>query len=215
MATAEKTATAPRWTRLDRDERSEQILACARRLFHERSYSAVSMAEIADAAGVTRGLLNHYFGNKRDLYLAVVSEMVRVPPPPLPADIAGRGVEEVLAESIDRWLEMVWRNRRTWLAAIGAEGFGSDPEVEEILEDAREEAALRVLRILGLDDSDPTPEMRAVVRAYGAMAEGATQEWLRRKRLTREQVHTLLVKTVLAMVGEVLPSLVMSDERSA
>src|SRR5947208_9894051 len=114
--------SAPRWQRLDHDERRRQILSCARRLFSERPYASVSTVEIAREAGVARGLVHHYFGTKRDLYLEVVREMLRVP------DDVFAG-SDALADSVDRWLTMVQRNRGTWLAAIGAQGFGSDPEV--------------------------------------------------------------------------------------
>ena len=73
------TADAPRWRRLGPDQRREQILDCAVRLFGERPYAAVSTTDIARAAGVARGLLNHYFGTKRDLYLEVVRRMVLMP----------------------------------------------------------------------------------------------------------------------------------------
>jgi AcrR family transcriptional regulator len=203
----EMTATTPRWTRLEHTERREQILACARRLFSERHYSAVSTADIAREAGVVRGLLHHYFGSKRELYLEVVRGMVRVPPPPLPEELEGRPVEEVVADSVDRWLEMVRRNRGTWLAAIGAEGFGRDPDIERVLEEAREAAAARLTRVLGMDGDAPS-ELRAVIRAYAGLAEGATREWLQRGRLSREQVHVLLTDTLLALAREVLPRVV-------
>src|SRR5581483_7319796 len=77
--TAAVPADSPRWRRLEPDARREQILDCAVRLFGERPYAAVSTSEIAREAGVARGLLNHYFGTKRDLYLEVVRAMVALP----------------------------------------------------------------------------------------------------------------------------------------
>lgn len=199
---------APRWNRLDRDERREQILLCAHQLFERNNFSAVSTAEIAEAAGVTRGLLHHYFGTKRGLYLEVVREMVRLPELPLPVDAAGRTVEDVLDESVAMWLDRVHENQRTWLAAVGGEGFGSDPEVELIVERAREAVAAQLLVVLGVEAKpESSPELFAVIRSFGAMAEGATAEWLRRGRLDRAQVHTLLTRTLLAMVCDVLPEI--------
>ena len=61
------------------DERGRQILAGARRLFGERPYAEVSTTEIARAADIARGLINHYFGTKRDLYLEVVHAPRRRP----------------------------------------------------------------------------------------------------------------------------------------
>ena len=185
-------ASAPRYTRLAAQDRRGQILAVARGLFSERAYAAVSTQEIAEAAGVRRGLLNHYFGTKRALYLEVVRDMLAVPAPPMPDELSGRSLEDVWSEAVDRWLTMVERNRGTWLAAI------RDPDLEPVFDDAREASAANVLSIVGAPD---TARLRAFVRAYGAGAEAATIEWLARGRLTRDEVHDLLVRSLLALVS--------------
>jgi len=200
---------APRWARLDHHERRSQILACARRLFSERHYGAVSTAEIAREAGVARGLLHHYFGSKRDLYLEVVRSMVSMPLQPVPGELDGRAPEQVLAEGVDRWLEMLSRNRETWLVARGAQGFGHDPELEAILEDAREAATDQVIAALrpGEDPEVAPPELRALVRAYAGLAEATSLEWLLHRRLTREQAHALLYESFLALFRGALEAL--------
>jgi len=198
---------ARRWQRLERDQRREQILACARRLFSERPYASVSTSDIAGAAGVARGLLHHYFGTKRDLYLEVMRTLMQTPsnPVPLPAD--GRGLEAVIDESVERWLTMLERNRGTWLAAIGAQGLGRDPEVEEILEAARERAADRLIEaVQGGRPARAPKKLRAAMRAYSGFAEAASVQWLEHERLTRRQIHTLLVQGFLAIVRDVVPA---------
>lgn len=197
-------ATATR--RLERDERRAQILAAARRLFSERPPSEVSTAEIAAAAGVARGLLHHYFGTRRDLYLEVLRSMLRFPS--LPEPEAGD-----LAEGVDRWLAMVERNREAWLAAQGAQGLGRDPEVEAILEAGREQAVDRLARAL-VPDGAASPELRAVLRAYSGLAEAASVEWLVRGRLTRPQVHELLLRSLETLVRDVLPGVQRARPRS-
>jgi AcrR family transcriptional regulator len=203
------TAPAPRWQRLDHDERRRQILMCARRLFSERSYDAVSTTDIAREAGVARGLLHHYFGTKRELYLEVVRQLVRMPSNPVPLQAPGRGLQHVIAESVDRWLTMLERNRGTWLAAIATRGLGgSDPELEAILEEAREQAADRLIEALQTYEAAQAPaELRAVIHAYSGFAEAASIEWLERERLTRQQVQALLTKTFLSLVSDVLPAI--------
>src|SRR6266487_1444027 len=64
---------------LQADDRRQQILTVAARQFAERNYDAVSMEEVAKEAGIARGLLHHYFGAKRELYLEVVRAMLAVP----------------------------------------------------------------------------------------------------------------------------------------
>jgi AcrR family transcriptional regulator len=203
------TAPAPRWQRLDHDERRRQILACARRLFSERSYDAVSTTDIAAEAGVARGLLHHYFGTKRDLYLQVVRELMRMPSNPVPLQAPGRDLKVVIDDSVERWLTMLERNRGTWLAANAARGLGGgDPELEAILEDAREEAADRLIEALQTYEAQTAPpELRAAIRAYSGFAEAASIEWLARHRLTRDQTRTLLTETFLTLVHQVLPAI--------
>jgi AcrR family transcriptional regulator len=55
---------------LPRIERQQQMLEVAHGLFAERGYAAVTMDDVAAAAGITKPLLYNYFGNKERLYLA-------------------------------------------------------------------------------------------------------------------------------------------------
>ncbi len=206
---------APRWQRLAHDQRRAQILACARHLFSQRTYASVSTSEIAREAGVARGLLNHYFGTKRELYLEVVRSLMRTPANPVPALAGDDRVETVINDSVERWLAMLERNPATWLAAVGAHGFGRDPEVEAILEDARERAAERLIGALERYRSAAAPpEVHAAIRAYSGFAEVASVEWLERRRLTREQLKVLLVQAFLSIAREVLPAVQHEGERA-
>lgn len=198
------TASAGPRTRLSPVERRAQILACARTLFRERTYAAVSIEEIARDAGVARGLVNHYFGTKRELYLEVVRELVHLPPPELPSRAQGRSLEEVAGQSVDLWLRAVWKNRRTWLAAVGAQGFGRDAELEAILDEAREVTVDRMIAVIGAGHRD-VPELRALLRAYTGLAEAATREWLERGSLSREQLRVVLTDSLSTLARDTLP----------
>ena len=59
----------PKFSRLDPGQRREQILDAANALFAERAYDEVSIEDIANSAGVTRGLIHHYFGGRKDVYI--------------------------------------------------------------------------------------------------------------------------------------------------
>ncbi|HEY3710009.1 MAG TPA: TetR/AcrR family transcriptional regulator [Amycolatopsis sp.] len=208
------TEPAPRWRRLEPDERREQIYACAARLFGERPYSAVSTSDIAAAAGVARGLINHYFGTKRELYLEIVRRALTVPR--LAVEILPEGPLEVRAEAaIDWFLDMVRAQEKTWLAAIAPEGIGRDPEVDSLLEEADRVSADRVLEAVGLSrESANGEQLNAAVRAFGGMVKAAGREWLVRGSLDRTQVHTLLSKSLVTLVGQVFP-LIQSSPRPA
>lgn len=195
---------APARTRLEPDARREQILACAVRLFGERPYSAVSTTELANEAGVTRGLLHHYFGTKRGLYIEVVRRMVQLPGRDVQA-FAGEQMKDRVDASIQWLLDSVGRSSRTFVAVVGAEGVGHDPEVEQILAEADDVAARRVLEGLGITTSaEATERQRALIRAYGGMVKAAVREWVA-GALSREEVAALLSNALLAIVEKVIP----------
>ncbi|MDV6011250.1 helix-turn-helix domain-containing protein [Haloechinothrix sp. LS1_15] len=200
------TETVPRWRRLEPDERREQILTCAIRLFGERPYAAVSTSDVAREAGVARGLINHYFGSKRGLYLEVVRRMVMVSDHNLPRP---EGSMRQKVESVVDWLlEAISAHGKTWVAVIGAEGVGDDPEVERILAEADERAAEYVVQVVGPGDIESHgEELRALIRAFGGMVKAAGREWITKQTLTREQVHLVLSRQLTHLIGDVFPQL--------
>jgi AcrR family transcriptional regulator len=66
--------------RLSRAEQNERnralVLAAARRIFLARGYHAAGLDEIADQAGFSRGVVQSRFGNKADLFLALLEERI-------------------------------------------------------------------------------------------------------------------------------------------
>ncbi|WP_405490057.1 TetR/AcrR family transcriptional regulator [Nocardia sp. NBC_00511] len=53
-------------------ERREQILEAALRTIAERGFLATSVAELAEAVGLSQSGLLHYFGSKEELFVAVL-----------------------------------------------------------------------------------------------------------------------------------------------
>jgi TetR/AcrR family acrAB operon transcriptional repressor len=53
-------------------ETREQLLDAAEQVFRDRGVGHASLAEVADAAGLTRGALYHHFASKAELFQAMV-----------------------------------------------------------------------------------------------------------------------------------------------
>lgn len=56
----------------------ERILAAAQRLFVEQGYKGLSMREIAEAVGVSKPALYHYFADKEELFLAILGSYLDI-----------------------------------------------------------------------------------------------------------------------------------------
>lgn len=202
--------------RLEADARREQILSCAVDLFGERPYDDVSTVDVARAAGVTRGLLHHYFGTKRGLYIEVVRRMLDLTRIDLvAATLATPGspgtrtpsVRRRAEKGVDHFLDAVSQHGRTFVAVSRAEGIGRDPEVSEILARADDLSAAAVIAALGLPDPGRDSPEYAVVRSYLELVKGATREWVRDATLTRAEVRTLLVESLVTITKTVIPAI--------
>ena len=60
-----------KWKEREREQRQNDIIDAARKLFAYREFSEVSMDEIAKEVGIGKGTLYLYFKNKESLYFAV------------------------------------------------------------------------------------------------------------------------------------------------
>ena len=78
-------------------ETRNMLLDTAERVFNEKGVSATPLADIATAAGVTRGAIYWHFKNKADLFDAMC-ERVRLPMEALIAAGAGDDVTDPLGE---------------------------------------------------------------------------------------------------------------------
>jgi AcrR family transcriptional regulator len=188
--------------RLEPDARREQILSVAVRLFGERGYAEVSTGEVAKGAGVARGLVNHYFGTKKELYLEVIRVMLTVPEEAMTlvprADLPTR-----VDASVAWFLDVVSRHSTSWLGAITAGGMAADHDVNRVIAEAIDDGADRILIAVGLGGGGAA--LHAMARSYVGLATSTAREWLERGELTRAQVHKLLTVALLAMVDEVFP----------
>jgi AcrR family transcriptional regulator len=202
-----------RRTRLDPDLRRGQILEAAASAFREDEYSNVSLDALAERAGVTRGLLHHYFGTKRDLYLAVVERAVRIPAnvPIVPPGVTG-DLAEVVHQSVGTWMKMVRSAGGLWPAS--ASHLLAENDVDLILTRARDELVERMIVEVPFPEDLDRSLLRSALRSYSAMAGTAIQEWLITKELTTAQTAALLETSLLALAEAVVPAMAARNARA-
>lgn len=88
-----------------------RILACAERLFGERGYDAVTVADIARACDVSTALIYYHFADKESLLRSLIERSSRVFDEPIRAALSHPGEpRERIALFIAAWIEAVHAN---------------------------------------------------------------------------------------------------------
>ncbi len=186
-------STPPKRRRLPPEQRRAQLLDAAGDLFAERGYEEVSVEDIARAAGVQRGLVHHYFGGRKDVYLALVERLDAVREEDLrPPE--GRSSRARVADSVSRWLDWTEANRTTYLGTIAPGEDLTDPEVRRVVADLRGRA-VALLATFHADIADDSPRLRYALECWTGLNRAATRRWLRGEA-TREATHELLASTL-------------------
>lgn len=191
-------------TRLTPAQRREQLLDLGVRLLATRSLDELSIDLLAEEAGISRGLLYHYFGNKHDFHEAVVrraaDDLIAQTAPP--AD--GEPMERLLA-SLTAYVDYVVANHEGYLSLVKAASGGNET-LRQIYEEARSALNGRVFREDAQGEIIPdTPATRLVVRGWSAMTEELVLSWIDDPRgVTRDQLLDILAGSLPALV-EVIP----------
>jgi AcrR family transcriptional regulator len=186
--------------------RRTQLLDTAVRLAAGGDLLAVSVADIAEAARVSEGLLYHYFPSKQalleaavqraaDRLLADLTAAVDAPGPPMAQ----------LAAALEAYLDHVQADPTGWRALLAATS-GEPARIAESLDAA---TTALVCRALGIDE--PGPALRLLLTAWSATERATCLAWLGSPELTRAAVRDLL----LTAFGAALTSMAPHDPQVA
>jgi len=194
-------------TRLSPDRRREQLLDLGVGLLAGRRLEDLSIDVLADEAGISRGLLYHYFAGKREFHLAVLRRMadqvVAITAPPAEGDPLSQMVTSLAA-----YVDFVTDNRIAYVSFVRAAAAG-DREFRQIYDEARaaltdrifDHAGRDVLEGLGIVDG---PELRLLVRGWSAMVEDTVLSWLEDDRgIEREALLRMLAEALVGVAGVV------------
>jgi len=201
-----RAATRPRRRiRLDIDERRAQLLALGKKAFAERTYDEVSIDDIAKSAGISKGLLYHYFPTKRDLYVAGLREIAAellTKTESVPQDLPP--IERVRA-GIDAYLDHVQSQAAGYIALMRG-GIGSDPEVGGVIEETRQRLIDQILDKAAGSPLAPMvgqPLFKRSLRGWIGYVEAASLDWLATRDGDREALRDLMVDILLASLRAV------------
>lgn len=179
--------------RLELDERRAQLLALGLSAFSKNSYDDVSIDALAQSAGVSKGLLYHYFPSKRELYVATVREaaeqlLARIAPDPALAPL------DQLTYGVDAYLSYVQENADAYLSLMQG-GVGRDREVYALVERTRHQFVELLVARSG--EAQLSSLTRTLVRGWVGMVEAASLDWLEHASAPRSELTSLLVRVLL------------------
>ena len=197
--------TATTRSRLAPDERRSQLLDLGVRLMATRSLDELSIDLLAEEAGISRGLLYHYFGNKHAFHEAVVrraaDDLIAQTAPPAEGEPLER-----LQVSVTAYVDYVLANFEGYVSLLKGAAGGNEA-LRAIYEEVRSSLSERIF----LADSDgefiaDTPRNRLVVRGWSAMTEELVIAWgTDRAGVSREELLAIIATSLPALVGPVRP----------
>jgi len=166
-------------------ERRAEFTDIAIRLFSERPYGKVSIDEIAAEAGVAKGLLYYYFGDKQGLYVAGLQRLAREMQTQIVA----------ASESATAPLERLTLALDAHLAFIEQypEGFRAITEGERM--------TLLEMVLAGLPPEVPRgPAVTLAVKGWRSFVEGAELAWLADGGLDRARLSELCSRVLYGAI---------------
>jgi AcrR family transcriptional regulator len=186
--------------------RREQLLELGVRLLATRTVDELSIELLAEEAGISRGLLYHYFGSKQEFHRAVVrraaDDLIEVTAPSSDEDPL-----QQLMLSLGAYVDYVVDNFEGYVSLVRAAASG-DEGLREIYEEARtaltdrlfEVAGREQLAALGITDS---PATRLMVRGWSALTEEVVISWVRAPgEVSRDELLHRLAHGLVALVQD-------------
>ena len=176
------------------DARREQLLVTGTELLQHRPHTEVSIEEIAEAAGVSKGLLYHYFPTKNEFIVAALERGQRELAARLVPDESLPPIKRLDA-SLDAFLDYVEEHPAAFAAIF--RGGSEDPEITEALDSGRNEQLATLMAAIGEWEEAPvsteaTPELEAAVQGWLHFCEGAALRWLEHGEMDRHALRIML-----------------------
>jgi AcrR family transcriptional regulator len=192
------TSSAQPRTRLAIDARREQLLRAGVDLLRVRTPDEISVDDVAGRAGISRGLLYHYFPDKDAFVLAVVeqaSEELRR---------ALRGTSELsgrkrIEAAIDAFITYAEAHEAGFRAVLT--GAVTNRQLAAVIDKTRERDLDAFVAGVAATAGNPARArrsnvLRAALHAHMHFMEGAILRWLARREITREQLRDLIVRAL-------------------
>jgi AcrR family transcriptional regulator len=183
--------------RLEVTVRREQLLEVGCELFASRPYDEVWIDHVAAHAGVSRGLLYHYFGNKRGFLHAIVEHETAAilaatePDPRLPP-------LQRLRAALDAYLDYITTHPHGY-RAIFRGAASTDSQVRAIIDANLHRQERRILTAL-TDKQPPDETLRLAIHGWIALVIATALDWLENPTLDAPAIRDLCINSLTGIL---------------
>ena len=186
-----------RGRRLTPDERRNQLVAAGLELAKSGPVTSVTAIEVANRAGVSKGLVFHYFPTQTDLHTAVAragADELRA----LLAQIdTSLSRHQQLAQGLSIFIGYMEQQPNTFAAF--ARNANADPRLNAVSEETRNGIVEIIAAALGVKDLPP--RSRLFLRGWIAMVEEMTLDWFTNPAIERDELIDVLVQAAFQFLA--------------
>ncbi|MFW0790923.1 TetR/AcrR family transcriptional regulator [Gordonia sp. CPCC 205333] len=164
-------------TRMTPEARREQFLELGMEMLRAHALEDVTTEAIADAAGVSRALLFHYFESKQDFHVALASAQAKAMLERTAPDSTVGDPLEILRVSMSSFVDFVYGNAGAYRAIIRGSA-SADPALQQVFAQTRATMRQRIIdysEVLGIE---VTPLVVMAVSGWLSFVEEVTLAWL-------------------------------------
>jgi AcrR family transcriptional regulator len=183
-------AERPARLRLSPQDRRQALIDAALGLFSSQPYDAVSVDDIARAAGMSRPLLYHYYGNKYGVFLAALQQSADRLASAVTA-AAHAAPYDWLLRGLQAYLRCVREDSLGFTTLVGHGSGTATREETAILDSAREGILNAIVVGLALPE-EPPALLRSALRGWIGLVAVVSQDWLRDGEPEPEELSELL-----------------------
>jgi AcrR family transcriptional regulator len=190
-------------TRLALDARRGQLLRAGVDLLRVRTPDEISVDDVARRAGISRGLLYHYFDDKDAFVVAVVEQASEELRQALRGDPQFSGRERIEA-AIDAFIAFAEAHAAGFRAVLT--GAVANRQVAALIDQTRERDLDAFLAAVAATTADPPGArrsniLRTALHAHMHFMEGAIVRWLARREITHQQLRELILRTLQGTIA--------------
>src|SRR3954467_1176848 len=208
---------AAKRVRLAPEARRAQLIALGVEMLATRRLDELSVELIAQKAGISRGLLFHYFSSKQEFHLevarAAAAEMIRrTEPDPALAPV------DALRAALTSFVDYVEENPDNYKSLVRA-AVGGDAEMRAIFDEPRRTMAQRIVGVIAAQGLEVQPRVTLAIHGWVAYVEECVIRWIDTRTVTRDELLDMLTNSLPAVAlsgtdGEVgtLVSILTADQ---